>query len=422
MKISSFMRSNYNRFNKHNNDIKNRLIDKFNLNKFRQSPIPEILFNNDHSGWLVNISNKQIPKEVLSMLSLGGKFGLPISNTHKDDRLASTLEIVKNFEVKYHLLPTDLLNETRCAISNALQKFLDRRRHINHVDKHISNIFNYCKKFLRDNDDLMVTKADKGQTTVILNKPDYYSKMSLLLDDKTTYNRLNKYPTKRIMNKINDMVKVWRDEGIIDEIAYKYLHNTNGNLPRCYGLPKIHKPGYSLRIIVSTNDSPLYNIASYFSKILKKAVPKPNSFIQDSWSFANTIRNIAISPNELLVSFDVTSLFTNVSKELVINSIEKRWPMISSFTKLNLQQFLYAIDLILSSTSFVFNKQIYEQIFGTPMGSPLSSIVADMVLDDLESQCLTNLDFKIRVYYRYVDDIFMIISKDRLHDALNLSI
>jgi len=43
------------------------------------------------------------------------------------------------------------------------------------------------------------------------------------------------------------------------------------------------------------------------------------------------------------------------------------------------------------------------------MGSPLSPILADMVMDDLETASIRKLDFKVHVFYRYVDDIFMII-------------
>ncbi|XP_011859675.1 PREDICTED: uncharacterized protein LOC105557116, partial [Vollenhovia emeryi] len=120
-----------------------------------------------------------------------------------------------------------------------------------------------------------------------------------------------------------------------------------------------------------------------------------------------------------MVSLDVTALFTNVPKELVLKGIENRWHEISKATKLSLPQFSHAIDLILSSTSFSFNDQIYEQIFGSPMGSPLSPILADIIMDDLETHCINSLDFEIQVYYRYVDDIFLVLPEDRLQEVLN---
>ena len=54
------------------------------------------------------------------------------------------------------------------------------------------------------------------------------------------------------------------------------------------------------------------------------------------------------------------------------------------------------------------------------MGSPLSPILADMVMDDLESYCLNSLDFCVPVYYRYVDDIFAIIPRSKIIAILTI--
>lgn len=119
-----------------------------------------------------------------------------------------------------------------------------------------------------------------------------------------------------------------------------------------------------------------------------------------------------------MVSLDVTSLFTNIPKDLIFNAIKKRWLSISPATKLELPQFLHAIEIVLGVSCFKFDNEFYEQVFGSPMGSPLSPILADMVLDDLESECLGKLDFNISVFYRYVDDILVIIPKDKINHVL----
>jgi len=48
------------------------------------------------------------------------------------------------------------------------------------------------------------------------------------------------------------------------------------------------------------------------------------------------------------------------------------------------------------------------------MGSPLSPILADIIMDDLENNCLADLDFGIRSFFRYVDDIFLITPKNKV--------
>lgn len=130
----------------------------------------------------------------------------------------------------------------------------------------VTREFSFCKKFLRDRDDIFVTKADKGQTTVIMDRNDYILKIESLLEDKSTYRILKKDPINKLISKCHGLVKSWLDNGIIDTRTYNSLNCTNGNLPRCYGLPKTHKIGFPLRIIVSAVGSPIYNIARFYMK------------------------------------------------------------------------------------------------------------------------------------------------------------
>lgn len=50
------------------------------------------------------------------------------------------------------------------------------------------------------------------------------------------------------------------------------------------------------------------------------------------------------------------------------------------------------------------------------MGSPLSPIIADMVMQDLESNVLKKLPFKPNFYYRYVNDIILTAPSDELQN------
>jgi len=60
---------------------------------------------------------------------------------------------------------------------------------------------------LKDNKDLFVTKADKGQVTVIMDKRTYIEKMNKTLDDDNTYKQIKKDPLRTITNKTNNLLK-----------------------------------------------------------------------------------------------------------------------------------------------------------------------------------------------------------------------
>ena len=54
----------------------------------------------------------------------------------------------------------------------------------------------------------------------------------------------------------------------------------------------------------------------------------------------------------------------------------------------------------------------------SPMGSPVSLPFADMVMIDLEIECIAKLDFNPLFLFRYVDDIVCCILRDKLDEML----
>jgi len=417
-KLNNFFESNKNKFNNCKFKTKVKLINKYNRLKYQQLDSYKKFFEFDNSKWIINNCSIEIPENISRILSLGERFGLPVNANDKKDCKDITLSVIKNFETSTYKFPEKSLEKTRAMFVNSLNKHLYSSKHLNYIDAYILREVNKCKKFLKNNDEVFVTRADKGQITVTMDKEKYIEQMNNNLNDANTYRKINKNPLRKITTRLNDLVQTWRKKDWIDDNTYRDLKCTNGNLPRCYGLPKVHKPGFPLRIVVSSVGSPLYNIAKFLHEVLNTSIKKPSSHVKDSWSFANYIRNKTIAAHEILLSLDVTALFNNIPKELVMRAIESRWGDIQKSVKFDLTQFVHALDLILSSTCFSFNDTYYEQIYGSPMGSPLSPILADMVMDDLETHCIKKLNFEIHTYYRYVDDIFLIIPKTKVESVL----
>jgi len=53
------------------------------------------------------------------------------------------------------------------------------------------------------------------------------------------------------------------------------------------------------------------------------------------------------------------------------------------------------------------------------MGSPLSPTLADIVMQDLESKAINNLNIEFPFYFRYVHDIVLCTPENRLQDIVN---
>ena len=47
------------------------------------------------------------------------------------------------------------------------------------------------------------------------------------------------------------------------------------------------------------------------------------------------------------------------------------------------------------------------------MGSPISVVIAELVMQKIENQIFDNCPVEIKIWKRYVDDVFAVIPKDK---------
>jgi len=205
----------------------------------------------------------------------------------------------------------------------------------------------------------------------------------------------------------------------ISATTYRTLYCSDGNLPWAYGLPKVHKPDCPFRIIISSIDSPQYSLSTFLHNIINNGMPKAKTHIDNSFSLFDTLSNLKLEDDTCFISLDAVSLFTNIPIDLAMDCLTKRWNLFSADCKIPKEEFLRVVGLILDSTFFTFDNQVYKQNFGTPMGSPLLPIIADVVMQELETTVLSSVNFPISIHYRYVDDILMAVPYDKIDYIFN---
>jgi len=138
-------------------------------------------------------------------------------------------------------------------------------------------------------------------------------------------------------------------------------------------------------------------------------VPNLPSYIKDTRDFIRKIENIDDLPeNFILVSLDVTSLYTNIPNQeglvSVANQLRQQKPkFLASYTSI-----LSLLKLVLHCNNFSFKNEHYLQIGGTAMGTSLAPSYANLFMGCLEDKLLKGYELKPAYYYRYIDDIFLI--------------
>ena len=191
---------------------------------------------------------------------------------------------------------------------------------------------------------------------------------------------------------------------------------------RFYSLPKIHKPTRSIGLIVSYSTSPLYNPSRHISDILKPYATHNGQHCKNSKEFSKFILNKTIEDDEEMVSFDVTSLYTNVPINDSISIIKEHLENDASLNKrtsLSATHIVDLLELLLSKTSFTFENSFYTQTDGIAMGAQTSCVVVEIFMQTFESTAITTHQHKPKIRERHVDEIFAIIKKQHTQEFLN---
>ena len=99
--------------------------------------------------------------------------------------------------------------------------------------------------------------------------------------------------------------------------------------------------------------------------------------------FSNYIRNASIEDDEIMVSLDVISLYTNIP---IIDTLNKRKNYVNnadqftSKTAIPQDKFLDLVHLVLATTWYTFKSQFYQQTDGVAMGGPASSTTTEIYM------------------------------------------
>lgn len=91
----------------------------------------------------------------------------------------------------------------RNVVITNLNKFSNNKLQISDIDKELIDMCKLTSQFLRENNNLLLTRVDKGNTTVAIDKKSYIRKITELLEDKKTYTILTKDPVKKLERTIN---------------------------------------------------------------------------------------------------------------------------------------------------------------------------------------------------------------------------
>ena len=269
-------------------------------------------------------------------------------------------------------------------------------------------------KNLKKDKNIIISRPDKGRGVIIMNKHDYVSKMGNILNDHRTFMKIpNLDPYKNnilLEDKLNRFLKKMHDNNHINETEYKRLYSTGSNPGIMYGLPKVHKNNIPLRPVLSSFKTHNYKTSQFIIPGISKYASNEYT-LANSYEFFNDLKTLNLNNQNYIVSFDITSLYTNVPVKETVNIITNLiYNNNEDFKGMTKNDFRKLLELTTGDTYFIFNDIYCKQIDGLAMGSPLLATLANIFLCYHEVKWLEEcpINFKPLYYKRYVDDTFVI--------------
>ena len=166
-------------------------------------------------------------------------------------------------------------------------------------------------------------KPDKGNGVVVLDRKLYNNAIKEIISGTSKCEKLSEDPTLKSEASLQRCLHKLKQKNFLNEIECDKLYPSGSAPASIYGTPKMYKFTSSdwfpkLRPFVSSIGTFNYNFACFLDDLLSPLAPN-NYSCKDTFSFVNQIKNANLSKN-FLVSFNVTSLFTNIPLQETIDS------------------------------------------------------------------------------------------------------
>ena len=271
------------------------------------------------------------------------------------------------------------------------------------------------KKYLKENN-LLAIPYDKGVGICVMKKKTYFSKMDKIIDlpqfEKVTKDRSNaKNPILKEEERVTKILLDLKNKEKISENLYNQLKPRGSQPARLYGLAKVHKSDTPMRPVLSMPGSAYHEVAKTVANWLSYV---PECQINcSSKSVCDTIKDITLEDSKRLISFDVTSLYTNVPVKEAIQICA--YLLFSKFKlPVDKETFITLAEIASCNVVMSTHKGFYKQIDGLAMGSAPAPFLANGWLSQYDNSIKDNA----QVYFRYMDDVLRDISETDIEKKL----
>lgn len=392
----------------------NRIVAGKTMVFFEELKKHKIRFNEEN---VISIVPDYIPIYVKFIASLGSKFNFadvslesfPIDDVMLvfEKLIDETNEFGQNYFLKKELME---LREENYGIKI---KFTVAQRFI--YDQLLKTI-----RFLGHNEDIIILQTDKGGKSIILSREIYYEKMDKFIEesiesglyvkcDGTEFEVIRssierEYELLRL--ELNEFFK--NDSRMKMENLCKPLSAEPYIISKIYGSLKSHKDNLPIRPIIAASDCLGKSLSEWMLRKLGKIAECFKKVkIHDANELFLLVADKQLPSSHRLVTWDYSSMFTNIPFTFAVSIIERYYFLINEWTCVPMKLFVDVLSfLVVKMSYFTYKENIYKQNRGLAMGNSLSQCLAEIVIGYVLCEAMKSVEErKITFLVKFVDDI-----------------
>ena len=377
-----------------------------------------LVASNDFAKKVVhNFSSHHLTQEEVEALSYGIDHYIPVKTDKRKVEVEFEL-FYKNVLLGITDLPEDERIEIKTGLLNACKRYTSIK---------VPYKYQEVIQKLSKNNSICLLKQDKGRGVVVVNRSDYVTKCEQMLQSKQ-FVQLNEDPTARFERRVQKTLRDLKKNKRFTEDEYAKIYPSSSRPGRFYATGKRHKvPENStdinqlpLRPIVTNIGTATYGLSKHLAALLRP-LSVSSYTISSTKDFVDKIRDLEVPEGHKLVSFDVTSLFTNVPLDYTIEVIlRKIYQEKLIKTKIKKDEMRTLLQLCTKELHFSFNGKIYKQVDGVVMGNPLGPVIANIFMVELENKEVPALSNSLQSWYRYVDDTIAFVKEDQIENIVSI--
>ena len=184
----------------------------------------EQVFRDQHikQKWVHNLSSKSLTPSQTGVLEKGFNFAL-------NPKSLPMVDIICGVEGGLRKVnDATAVSTARSKVAGVLKSARLPKRNIDKEEEQ-------ALKELKEDKDIVILKADKGNCTVIMDRPDYDQKINALLNDNDIYSKLvtKRNPLNHITKDVNDFVYQLLLDNKIKQDKYYWLHCSKAVMLLC---------------------------------------------------------------------------------------------------------------------------------------------------------------------------------------------